>query len=108
MTQESTAGSTAGPGDAFAKMIVDVLFFGFITMIKVIGCYLYMIVVMGLVSLLTLVAIVLSGLLVGAIFGKLVGIIAGVLVFGLILIGPFSKWMNLIKTAAKREFFGKP
>jgi K+-sensing histidine kinase KdpD len=107
VTQESAASSTAGFGDAFAKMIVDVMFFGFITMLKVIGCYLYMIIIMSIVSLLTLVGIVLAGLLVGALLGKLAGILVGVLVFGLVLTGPFSKWMSLIKTAAKHEFFGK-
>lgn len=107
MTQDSTTAAAGGFGDAFAKAIVDIMFFGFITMIKVIGCYLYMTIIMGLVSLLTLVAILIAGLLAGAIFGKLIGIAVGILVFGLILVGPFSKWMNAIKSAAKREFFGK-
>lgn len=106
MTQESTTESPAGFGDAFAAVVVDIMFFGFITMLKVIGCYLYMIIIMSIVSLLTLVGIVLAGLLAGAVLGKLIGVLVGVLVFSLVLMGPFSKWMNQIRSAARREFFG--
>jgi len=98
--------SSDGFGKAIADLISKILFIGFITALKCIGCYIYIVAIMILVSLLSLGAIIIGGMLVGAVLGKTLGILAGVVLFGAILMGPFAGWMQRIKAAAKREFFG--